>query len=136
MKIKIKVSEFLNENNIFQRIKHVKAIREQLNYNIGEAKVISDIVFEAVEKGFTPSYLIIETTHYPKLDFMLHDERIKNYVKKPNEVVTFLDKPAIDTPEVKLLKATVNKLIKINAFESAKLILDILYDIHEASEDA
>ncbi len=136
MKIKIKVSEFLNENNIFRRILHIKAIREQLNYNIGEAKAISDIVWDAVQAGFTPPYIVIETSEYPKLDFMIRDERVKNYVKKPNEVVTFLDKAAIDTPEVKLLKATVNKLIKINAFESAKLILDILYDIHEASEDA
>ena len=136
MKIKIKVSEFINENNIFRRIGHIKAVREQLNYNIGEAKAISDIVWDATEAGFRPPYIIIETTQHPKLDFMLHDERIKNYVKKPGDVITFLDKPAIDTPEVKLLKATTNKLIKIGAYESAKLILDILYDLNEASEDA
>lgn len=136
MKIRINVSEFLNENNIFMRILHIKAIRAQLNYGIGEAKAISDIVWDSAEAGVKPPYIVIETTQYPKLDFMLRDERVKNYIKKPNEVVTFLDKSAIDTPEVKLLKTTVNKLIKLNAFESAKLVIDILYDLNEASEDA
>lgn len=136
MKIKVNISNFFNDEGIFRRIHHVKAIREQLKYSIAEAKAISDIVLESVESGFKQNYLVIETTHYPQLDFMLHDEQVKNYVNKPGDVITFLERAVIDTPEVKLLKATVNKLIKINAFESAKLILDILYDIHEASEDA
>lgn len=136
MKIQINVSNFINEDKIFRRVGHIKAIREQLNYGIKEAKDISDIVNDAVGKGFSTNYLVIETTHYPQLDFMLHDERVKNYVNKPGDVITFLGRVVVDTPEVKLLKATTNKLIKIGAYESAKLILDILYDIHEASEDA
>lgn len=136
MKIKVNVSEFFNENKIFRRVAHIKAVREQLNYGLKEAKDVSDIIWKIVENGFTPPYIILETTHYPQLDFMIRDERVKNYVNKPGDVITFLERPVIDTPEVKLLKATANKLIKINAFESAKMVLDILYDLKEASEDA
>jgi hypothetical protein len=136
MKIKVNVSNFFNEDKIFRRVGHIKAIREQLKYNIKEAKDISDIVNDAVGKGFSTNYLVIETTQYPQLDFMLHDDRVKYYVNKPGDVITFLERDVVDTPEVKLLKATTNKLIKIGAYESAKLILDILYDLHEASEDA
>lgn len=136
MKIKVNVSEFFNENNIFKSIAHIKAVREQLNYGINEAKAITDIVFEAIENGFTPPYIVLETAHYPQLDFMLRDERVKNYINKPGDVITFLDRHEVETPEVKLLKATTNKLIKIGAYESAKLILDILYDLNEVSKDA
>jgi len=136
MKIKVNISNFFNDEGVFRRVGHIKGVREQLNYNIGEAKAISDIIWKSVDNGIKPNYLIIETTNYPQLDFMLHDERVKNYVNKPGDVITFLERDVVDTPEVKLLKATTNKLIKIGAYESAKLILDILYDIHEASEDA
>lgn len=138
MKIRTNISSFLSSDGKFlTRVAHLKAIRAQFGFSLVEAKAISDIVNKVVESGFTSPYLTIETTQYPQLDFMLRDERIKNYVNKPGDIIKFLDKLPIDTPEVKLLKATVNKLTKIGAYESAKIILDILYDINEeASEDA
>lgn len=136
MKIKVNVSKFISDEGIFRRIHQIKAIRKQLNYGINEAKAITDIVFEAIENGFMPPYIVLETAHYPQLDFMLRDERVKNYINKPGDVITFLDRHEVETPEVKLLKVTTNKLIKIGAYESAKLILDILYDLNEVSKDA